>query len=549
MNTPSFSEDIRRILGQVARWAWLLALAALLGGSGAFLISRQMQPVYRASTTLLINEAPATKTTDYSSVLTSERLAQTYAQLLSKRPVLERVIERLNLDREPADLKKAILVQPVRDTQLIVLQVEDTSPQRAADIANALVEEFAAQNAQNQAARYAAPKQSLEALLAQMDRQIQENNAALAALEEDSENRAERDRLETNRVQYGQTYAYLLQSYEQVRLAEAQSTSNVVQAEAATPPRAPVRPRTLTNTVAAGVLGLVFGAGLAFLIETLDDTLRSPEEVTRELGLPILGVIARIAYKQETPVTLAEPRSPVSEAFRALRTNIQFASVDRPLHALLVTSPSPAEGKSSISANLAVVMAQNERRVILLEGDLRRPRTHELFDVTNWLGLSDLFVRAHIDLDGTVKKTGLVGLSILTSGGLPPNPSELLGSEKMVGILTKLKEQADFVVIDSPPVLAVTDAAVLAPRVDGVILVVKPGVTKLAASKQAVEQLRRVGANLVGVVLNEVEFKRSRYAYYHYRGYYTTYYERGENAVNGKAAKNGLRKGEKASTP
>jgi non-specific protein-tyrosine kinase len=276
------------------------------------------------------------------------------------------------------------------------------------------------------------------------------------------------------------------------------------------------------------------------LIEALDDTLRDPEEASRQLGVPILGFIARYTIPDEPPITLAEPRAPVAEAFRALRTNIQFASVDRSLHSLLVTSPSPADGKSTVVANLGVVMAQGGRSCVLIDSDLRRPRIHKLFRISNRRGISELFVQSEINLNGSIQKTEVPNLYVLTSGSLPPNPSELLGSEKMLDIIHQIEGQSDLIIVDSPPVLAVTDASVLAPRMDGVLLVVKPGVTKFMAVKQAVEQLRRVGANVIGIVLNEVEFKRSRY---YYKSYYYTYYDSSpyteSGSRNGRKVKHG----------
>jgi polysaccharide biosynthesis transport protein len=220
------------------------------------------------------------------------------------------------------------------------------------------------------------------------------------------------------------------------------------------------------------------------------------------------------------PVAMAQPRSQVAEAFRSLRTNIQFASVDHPLHTLLVTSPTPAEGKSTVAVNLGVVLAQGGKRVALIDADLRRPRVHKLLGLSNKNGISDLFVHAQVTLDDALQSTVAPDLFALTSGDLPPNPAELLGSEKMVEIIRLVSSQVETVIIDSPPVIAVTDSSVLAPRVDGVLLVLKPGVTHLGAARQTVDQLQRLGANLLGVVLNEVDLRRSGYYYSHYKGYY-----------------------------
>jgi len=335
-----------------------------------------------------------------------------------------------------------------------------------------------------------------------------------------------------------------------VRLAEAQTTSSVTQVEPAEVPVDPVSPRAGTNTILAAIVGVLLAGGVIFLIEALDDTLRDPEEASRQLGVPILGFIARYNTADEPPITMSEPRAPVAEAFRALRTNIQFASVDRSLHSLLVTSPSPADGKSTVVVNLGVVMAQGGRSCVLLDSDLRRPRVHKLLRLSNRRGMCDLFVQSQVNLNGSLQKTEVPNLYVLTSGSLPPNPSELLGSEKMLEILHQIGAQSDLLIVDSPPVLAVTDASVLAPRMDGVLLVVKPGVTKFMAVKQAVEQLRRVGANVIGIVLNEVEFKRSRY---YYKSYYYTYYDSNPYAEpgtgNGRKVKRGSKQAAKAKVP
>lgn len=539
MEPQSFSDDIRRYMSLLWHWAWLLILSTALAGGAAYLVSGQMTKIYQASTTILINEAPATRSTDYSSILTSERLTQTYSQMLTKQPVFDGVYQRILLDPEIAplanmdeahDIARMITVQPVRDTQLIDIKVEHSNPKAAAFIANSVAEVFAEQTQALQASRYGASKASLETQLAQLDLQIQQTSQAL---NDASTTETEISRLEAIQAQYRQTYAYLLQSYEAVRLAEAQSTSSVIQVETASIPQNPIRPKVMTNTMLAAAVGLMLAVGVIFLVEALDDTLRSPDEIARMLGVPILGVIARFDSADPNPVSAVQPRSPVAEAFRSLRTNIQFASVDYPLHTLLVTSPSPSDGKSTVAANLAVVLAQSNRRVAVMDADLRRPKVHKIMRLANRRGVSDLFVQQTPFLDGTLQKTETANLFAITSGSLPPNPSELLGSEKMSEIMRQVGEQVDLIILDTPPVLAVTDAAVLATRVDGVLLVVKPGQTKLAAAKQAVEQLRRVGANILGIVLNEVEIKRSRY--YHYKGYYYAYYDSyGEPDASGK---------------
>lgn len=518
METSSFADDLRGYLNLIRRWLWLLVLVTLLCGAAAYGVSLRITPIFEAVTTVLINQAPSANTSDYTALVTSERLTQTYAQLMTKQPVLRGVIESQGLVVDVEELEKAITVQPVTDTTLIEVRVEDADAQQAAAIANELVAQFSTQNEALQSSRYAESKAALQQQLDQINEQIQLANTTVAALGNSAEDEAERDRQEANLAQYRQTYAYILQSYEQVRLAEAQSTSNVIQAEPASVPDKPVRPRKLLNTALAMIVGLLLSTGGVFLVDALDDTLKSPDDVVGKLGLPVLGVIARHEVEEGVPVTLAQPRSPVSEAFRSLRTNTQFASVDKPLKTLLVTSPSPAEGKSTVAVNLGVVMAQSGKKVLVVDADLRRPRVHRVLGLKNQLGISNLFVQAQPEIQKALQATAAENLVALSAGDLPPNPSELLGSEKMLQILELAKENAGLVIIDTPPVMAVTDSAILAPKVDGVLVVVKPGVTQMAVAQQTVELLLRGGANVIGVVLNDVNLVGRRS--YYYKGYY-----------------------------
>lgn len=216
---------------------------------------------------------------------------------------------------------------------------------------------------------------------------------------------------------------------------------------------------------------------------------------------------------QQRLITHTNPRSPIAEAYRQLRTNIQFSSLDNPIKSLLVTSTSPEEGKSTTLANLAITIAQTGSKVILVDCDLRRPTIHGVFGLNNSAGLTSVI------LDSTGKQmpfqeSGVPNLSILTSGPLPPNPSELLGSRRMGEVIEQLKTEADYVLFDSPPILAVTDAAVLATRIDGVLLVVNAGKTKRDLALKAKALLTKVNANLLGVVLNNVKFDASLHHYY-----------------------------------
>jgi non-specific protein-tyrosine kinase len=211
-------------------------------------------------------------------------------------------------------------------------------------------------------------------------------------------------------------------------------------------------------------------------------------------------------------VALRDPRSPAAEAYRTLRTNIQFSSLDHPLHTILATSTAPDEGKSTTLANLAVTMAQAEQRVILVDCDLRRPSLHTLFGLENDTGLTNMILAAE-DAPPPLQATGVPGLELLASGPLPPRPADILGSRRMEQAIARLRALADIVLFDTPPVIAVTDAAVLATRVDGVLLVFQAGKTRRDRARRTREVLEKVKANIVGVVLNGAQLEQG-YGYY-----------------------------------
>lgn len=518
--------NIREYIALFWQWAWVIALVTVLAAAGAYFFSQRITPVYQASTTVLVNEAPSSTSSDYSSLLASERLTGTYTQMFTNSPVLNETIEELGLTMSPTQLRNMITVSTVRDTNLIRVSVESTDPYAAAVIADTLVRIFSEVIQGIQSERFTEIKGSLETQLADTQALIDEYAGLVAS----ASSMSDRQEFETRLAQYRTTYASLLQSYEQVRLSEAQTISSLLPVEPAAVPTTPISPKVLQNTGLAAAVGFLLSAGVIVAVEALDDTIKTPEDVTRHLGLPVLGMIDRFADDEnEHLITVKEPRNPVSESFRALRTNVQFASVDRPLRTLLVTSPGPSEGKSTMAANLSVVFAQSGRNTFLLDCDFRRPKLHTFFDMSNRFGLSSLLYQPTVPKDYSFRHTSIKNLNVMTSGGLPPNPAELLASERMRSVFQLVLDNYEMVVMDSPPILAVTDASILAPMVDGVLLVVQPGKTHISAARQTVEQLRRANARILGVAMNRIDLKRARYAYrygYHYygRAKYAEYY-------------------------
>jgi len=551
--TQQPSTDLRQYLWLLWQWGWFIVLAGVLAGSGALIFSLLQTPVYAASTTILVNEGRSGQYYDSTAIiLTNEKLTRTYAEMMTKQPLLLKVTQKLNLPYTIDDVK----VTPVRDTQLMQITVEDVNPVYASDFANELVNAFAEQLQEMQISRFKASKENLQNQLSYLEQQIQENSTALEKIlqENVSEvkrtnpdaangslsetaienlarqiNQAEIDRLETRLAQYRQIYASVLASYEQIRLAEAQNITSIIQVEPATPPEKPVRPQTFRNTALAALVGVFLAIGIVFTVDFLDDTIKSPDWITSQTRLPVIGTIHTFDPKQGEPIALSAPRSPVTESFRSLRTNVRYASVDHPIRVLMVTSPTPEDGKTTVAINLAVVIAQSGNRCVLIDSDLRRPRIHKIMGLDNRQGLSGLFIQNPLSLNGTIQQTRLETLKVIPSGGTPPTPSELLGSRKMKEIVEAVANDTDMIILDTPPVLSVTDAAVLSPLVDGVLLVVKVGTTKQSALIQAVEQLQQVNARILGVVVNGISPKNSHYYYRNYAYYQYYYYGDGGN--------------------
>ena len=330
--------------------------------------------------------------------------------------------------------------------------------------------------------------------------------------------------LRTTLELYQQIYISSIGSLETLRLTRAQNTPNVVQVETAVTPANPISPKPMQTALLAGGIGLLVTAGFGFLVEFLDDTIKTPDEVKEILELPVIGLIGELRKKSKDEklgnYVAFHPRSPVSEAFRALRTNLEYSSVDEPLRSILVTSAGESEGKTTVATNLAIVLAQSGKRVLLMDSDMRRPNVHGQFGIHNRVGLSDL-VRGRLTLDDVVRVLPEINnLDIITSGGLPPNPAELLGSERMRNIIEEMKSIYDVIILDSPPML-VSDAQILSTRIDGVIYVIVPGNTHSVAAKRPLEELQRINANLLGVVMNRIP--RNRDYYYGGYNYYSPY--------------------------
>ena len=307
-------------------------------------------------------------------------------------------------------------------------------------------------------------------------------------------------------------------------------TNNVRVQDYARLPKSPIKPRPMVNLMVGVVVGLLIGFGLAFLVDLLDNTVKTREELEEEYGLTFLGVLPTVHDqdlkndKGETfsrdLITFHKPQSNIAELSRNIRTNLMFVSPEKPLHAILITSANPQEGKTTTSVNVAISVAGSGKRTLLVDTDMRRARLHRVFGVKRHRGVSEFLVRGG-DVSKHIQETGIENLFILPAGSVPPNPSELLHSANFLDMLVQLRASFDFIIFDSPPVAAVTDALIISKLIDGIVLVVRSRKTSKPTLEYALKELLNIGVNVIGCTLNDLDLTRRRY--YYYRGKYYRY--------------------------
>jgi capsular exopolysaccharide synthesis family protein len=325
-----------------------------------------------------------------------------------------------------------------------------------------------------------------------------------------------------------QLYNNLLQRAKETGVAGELKTSNIRIIDPAERPRAPISPQRRWNLTIALLGGTLLALGLVFFFDYMDSRLKTPDEFASHLGLPYLGLLPAIATKEMNgryPLLSTGVPSNFAEAFKAIRTNVLFSSTEEGARSVLVTSTGPGEGKSMVAANLAVSLAQTGQRVLLVDADMRKPKVHEIFQLKPEPGLSNLLV-GNAKASEAVRKTGVPRLWAAPSGRIPPNPSELVSSQRFKEFVFSLHDHFEWIVIDSPPVMAVTDAALIAHSVTGVLFVVGAEMTSRHAAKRALDQLEQAQAKFVGGVLNRVDLRHNAYYYsQYYKREYATYYQ------------------------
>ncbi len=525
------------------RWWWLIAAAVLVATLSSFIATRSQPFNYSAKAALMVGRSiQSTNPQDYE-INASQQLGTTYANLAVRRTVRTATQAALGLAWLPE--YKARMVE---GTQLLEITVIDTDPARAQAVANEVANQLILQTPSEERdllQRREYISKELQALEVMMD----ETKAEIQKLRDDLANMFSARQIADTESQIA-GLEQKLRSYQSgywEALQFVQGGVNTLQVvEPADLPTSPIGPNKGFTVVLATLIGLVLSSAAAYLMEYLDDTLKNPDDVRKALDLTTLGGVPEIKGPEGSAPLLGsmDAQSGAAEAYRVVRTNLQFAAVDRPLRTLMVTSPLPSEGKSVTAGNLAAALAQAGKRVVLVDADLHRPRQHRLFGLRNNIGLTTALLEEKPTVDGLLQGTNVPGLSVLTTGPLPPNPAELLGSGRMGELIDALAGQADVVVFDTPPVMALTDAAVVAHQVDGVLLVISAGVTRREPAQRALAALNHVNARVLGALVNRVQVRAGDY-YHYYR--YGDYYSGGNGdagtRTNGKGGRYGGRFG------
>jgi len=507
--------DLKSLLGVVRAWLRMIILGTVAAAAIAYLITGTFPSVYVSSARIAVGQTYNALNPNAGQFQTALQLTNVYAEVANSRPIYEQMLELLGPDARRA-ASGDVSVDASDGLPIIEVTASSTDPELAAAMANAMAEVLVEQSpaiSGTGAATRTFVEQNLESSQRQIE-QIQGEIDDLVAI--DNRSTAQQQRLETLESRLAnlqQSYATLL------NFSTTAAANRLTIFEPAIAPTVPASPRPLFNTAIAAMIGLLVTTALAFTWEKLDDTIKDPDDVELATGLPTIGQIPQMPGDDRRPIfyrlaALLYPRSPTAEAFRTLRTNIDFSAVDERVRGIVVTSAQAGEGKSVVAANLAVVFAQGGRRTLLVDADMRRPSAHALFKTPNDNGLTTLLLDPRASIDELARPTDEPNLRVITTGPVPPNPAELLGSHRMDGIFDRLLDAADVVVFDTPPVTVVTDAALLAVRPIATLLVVRSGKTREPAIRQGTSALSKVSARVLGVVLNALPERLAGQSYY-----------------------------------
>lgn len=507
-------------IAPLKKWWWFLAISAIVAGTVSFIITDRQPPVYQSRATLMIGQTIDNPNPSSGDLYLEQQLATSYANMANRSHVREATMETLNLDWLP---QYRVIALP--NTQMIEITTIDSNAKRAQavtqEVANQLILRSPSGNNPEDLERLEFITEQLNILQTQIkDTQTEISDLQTVLGDLDSA----RDILTTqNQISALETKLNSLQSNYASLLATTQqsaiNTLNII--EEAEVPNRPVDKNSILTAGMAAAIGLGLAAAGAYFLEFLDKSIKSIEEAAQIIEAPVIGQIPKISNSDRVwEYVSREPRSPISDSFRSLRTNIEFTKGAKDLKIILVSGPTISEGKSTIASNLARIISQANKKVILVDADLRKSVIQDSLEINeNNIGLSN-FLSQDIDVDDILIPLNGEDFYLVPTGHFPPNPTELLASEKLIELFDQLKEKADIIIVDSPPFI-VTDAVILASRTDGIIIVVQLGHTDKNAIKAMMDQLQTIDTPILGIVANQYQNKPS-----YYTDYYSTQIEK-----------------------
>lgn len=538
--------ELRDYLNVIARRKWMIVGVTLAVVAAALVFSLLQKPRYESRVTILadINRASESATQTLYSLAFGDpnTFIQTQAEIIRTRTLAKAARERLEYlyqeaeyDRRegkevfiPASLPSTeqmlatVKVNRTQNTNVFQIIYTDHDPLLARDIAQAYADEYIEERQLSAIRQISEARQEVWNRITELETQIQD----IAQRVKQYTKETIPPELEAEASQAVNLWAALYEKYMSLRIAEALEQRGLEIIEPAEVGEK-VSPRTTRNAVLALFLGLILGVGLAFLVDYLDVTLKTREDFEHYYGVPVIGEIARfrgLPEEEREIIYFSVPESTAAEGFRNLRTNLQFLNLEGDTRLVMVTSASPGEGKTSVAANLGAALSEMGKRVLVVEADLRRPVLDDLVGEKPAKGITEVLAGTAV-MEEAVIQLGNPNLHLMACGVKPPNPAEMVSSQAMQDLLGRLREEYDYVIADSPPVLSVSDSVAMAPMMDGVILVASHGIAEREAARRTAELLSKVNARILGLVINNVE-ATGRYGYgYYYAPYYRYSYD------------------------
>lgn len=494
--------DPNPYLRPLIKWWRLLAVTGILAVISSS-ISTAFQPdEYVSRTTLMTGSTILNPNPDFGQIQIAQTLATFYADMAKREPIQAATMEALDITWLPAYDARA-----VPNTQLIEILVTDTNPLRAQIIASELANQLILQSPAESQSETGLRQDFITEQLSRLEVQIQETETQIAELQEIlselnsisqiAQTEQEISSLTTKLVSLRDNYATLLANSQQGAL----NTLTVV--EPASLPTRPSGSNKLLIVALAGVIGLLLGAGAAYLLEFMDRTIKTTSDVERVFNLPVIGYLATIAENgNNATYVVSHPNSLIAENFRLLHSNLEFFQAYNSARTILVTSPTQGNGKTTVAVNLALTIAASDQKVAVVDADLRRPAIHKALKISQSPGLADI-IHSKVSVKEVVRPVKGKKIDVVAAGNIPPSVTEVVGSKRIATILNDLRDDYDAIIVDAPP-LVISDSYTLASKVDGIVLVLEPGMTRDDQAKVIKEQLNRAGARVIGIVFNKV---------------------------------------------